>query len=140
MACAEHHTICHVDKVTFSLGGTSACPVCQRYACTDHTKRCSNCGRLVCASDLNREANRCVTCEQLRDWDDPSDAAIAAAIDARGGQQPAAREWRMARDATHSVIELSHGWTRRTVLAVRHGDSRAEHVMTHSALGSSRKR
>jgi hypothetical protein len=140
MACAEHHTVCHVDKVAFSLGGTTACPVCERYACADHTKRCANCGRAVCTSDLSRGANRCVTCEQLREWDDPSDAAIAAAIDARGGQQPRAKEWRMARDATHSVIELSHGWTRRTVLAVRHGDSRAEHVMTHSALGSTRKR
>jgi hypothetical protein len=140
MACPEHHTICHVDKVAFSLSGTRSCPVCQRFACAEHTKVCVNCGRSVCTPDLSRGPNRCVTCDQLRGWDDPSDAAIAAVIEARGGQQAGAKEWRVARDATHSVIELSHGWTRRTVLALRHGDNRAEHVMTHSAFGSSRKR
>jgi hypothetical protein len=75
-------------------------------------------------SDLTRAANRCATCEQLRDWDDPFDAAIATVLEARGGQQPAAKEWRMARDVTHLVIELSHDWTRRTVIAVRSGTAR----------------
>jgi hypothetical protein len=76
----------------------------------------------------------------LKAWDDPTEDAIAAVMEARGAEKPNAKEWRVARDATHSVIELSHGWTRRTVLAIRHGDNRAEHVMTHSALGASRKR
>jgi hypothetical protein len=81
----------------------------------------------------------CATCDQLQAWDDPSDSALAAVIEVRG-KRPTAKEWRAARDATHSVIEITHRWTRRTVLSVRHGDNRAEHVMTHSALGSSRKR
>lgn len=140
LACEAHHTVCHVDGVEFSLAGTKVCPVCQRRACAEHTKKCGNCGRSVCTTDWNGAGNKCATCGQLRAWDDPSDSALAAVIEARGGEKPSAKEWKVARDATHSVIELSHGWTRRTVLAVRHGDNRAEHVMTHSALGSSRKR
>jgi hypothetical protein len=93
----------------------------------------------VCVTDWARAGNTCATCDQLRAWDDPSDSALAAAIEVRG-ERPSANECRVARDATHSIIELSRGWTRRTVLSVRHGDNRAEHVMTHSALGSSRKR
>jgi hypothetical protein len=135
-ACEAHRTVCHVDNVTFSLTGTSACPVCQQHACAAHTKKCGNCGRSVCVKDWHA-GGTCATCDQLKPWGDPSDSAIAAAVEARGR---GAKEWRVARDATHSVIELSHRWRRRTVLSVRHGDNRAEHVMTHSALGSNRRR
>jgi hypothetical protein len=138
-ACEAHRTVCHVDDVAFSLTGTSMCPVCQRRACAGHTKKCGNCGRSVCATDWQGGANRCATCDQLRAWNDPSDSALAAVIEVRG-ERPTAKEWRVARDATHLVIEITHRWTRRTVLSVRHGDNRAEHVMRHSALGSSRKR
>lgn len=137
-ACQAHRTVCHVDNVAFSLTGTTACPVCARPACATHTKKCGNCGRSVCTSDS--KAGKCTTCHQLAAWTDPSDSAIAAAMEARGGDRANAKEWRVARDATHSIIEISHGWTRRTVLAVRHGDSLAEHVMGHSAFGSTRKR
>ena len=139
-ACEAHRTVCHVDNVTFSLTGASVCPVCQRHACAGHTKKCGNCGRAVCVTDWHTDGNKCLTCDQLRVWDDPSDAAITAALDVHGGGRAGAKEWRMARDATHSVIELTHRWRRRTVLTLRHGDHRADHVMTHSALGSSRKR
>lgn len=53
---------------------------------------------------------------------------------------PGINEWKVARDATHLVIELALGWTRRTVLAVRHGEGKAERVVGHSALGSSVRR
>jgi hypothetical protein len=139
-ACETHRTVCHVDNVAFSLTGTSACPVCDLRACARHTKKCGNCGRSVCATDWRGGGNRCATCDQLRPWDDPADAAIAAALEARAGERARGKDWKMARDATHSVIELSHGWRRRTVLALRHGDNRAEHVMTHSALGTRRRR
>jgi transposase-like protein len=29
LACEAHRAVCHVDGVTFSLGGTSVCPVCE---------------------------------------------------------------------------------------------------------------
>jgi hypothetical protein len=61
------------------------------------------------------------------------DQHAAAALEARGGEGSRAKEWKMARDATHSIIELSHGWTRRTVLAVRHGDSRERFPRVHEA-------
>ncbi|HEX6533586.1 MAG TPA: hypothetical protein VF041_03260 [Gemmatimonadaceae bacterium] len=43
--------------------------------------------------------------------------------------------WRLSRDATHTVVELDLGWTRRLVFTVRHGDARAETVVRHSVLG-----
>lgn len=51
LACEAHRTVCHVDGVTFSLGGTSACPVCRRLACRRHLVSCGNCGRSVCSPD-----------------------------------------------------------------------------------------
>jgi hypothetical protein len=140
LACEAHRSVCHMDGVAFSLAGASVCPVCQRGACKRHSENCANCGRSVCAVDWKRDDKKCVTCAQLRPWDDPSDAAIAAVLEAGGGERSRAKDWKMARDATHSVIQLSHGWTRRTVLALRHGDNRAEHVMTHSVLETTRKR
>jgi hypothetical protein len=139
-ACEAHRTVCRVDGVVFSVGGTSECPVCAQRVCAPHTRKCGNCGRSVCLNDWHPGGTACVTCHQLQEWNDPSDSAIAAAVEARGGLKARARGWRVARDATHSVVELAHGFRRRTVLAVRHGDSRAEHVMTHTVLGSNRKR
>jgi hypothetical protein len=108
-ACQAHRGVCHVDNVTFSFAGTSECPVCQRRACASHTVGCAHCGRRVCTSDWQRGVKRCATCDQLRVWDDPSDAALAAAIEANGGETPSAKEWRVARDATHVLVEFSHG-------------------------------
>jgi hypothetical protein len=71
---------------------------------------------------------------------EPGDDLIAAAMDANGGEPPSAKEWRTARDATHTVVELARGWMRRLVFTVRHGDQLAETVVTHSPFGSSRRR
>lgn len=139
-ACEAHRTVCHVDGVAFSLVGTSECPVCERKVCAAHAVECSNCGRSVCVNDWHRGARKCATCDQLRSWSDPSDGVLAAVLEAYDGEPPGMKEWRVARDATHILAEVSHGWTRRTVMAVRHGDNRAQHVMTHSALGSNRRR
>jgi hypothetical protein len=61
-------------------------------------------------------------------------------MDANGGEPPAAKAWRTSRDATHVVVEVSHGWMRRTVFTVRHGQARAETVVRHSAFGAKRQR
>jgi hypothetical protein len=34
------------------------------------------------------------------------------------------------------LVEMELGWTRRVVMAVPHGESRAERAVAHSALGS----
>ena len=60
-------------------------------------------------------------------------AAAATVVD---GGRP--KSWRVARDATHRVVELEMGWTRRIVFSVRHGSERPESVIRHSLLGSRR--
>jgi hypothetical protein len=70
----------------------------------------------------------------------PSNEELAAAADAAEGRAPDPRKWRAARDATHLVVEMSHGWRRRAVFAVRHGERRAETVMSHSKGSSKRMR
>jgi hypothetical protein len=70
----------------------------------------------------------------------PSELERAAAMEAADGDVPDRRQWRVARDATHQVFELSHGWKRRTVFALRHGETRAESVIVHSKKGTARKR
>ena len=46
-------------------------------------------------------------------------------------------DWKVSRDATHQIVELDLGWTRRVVFAVRHGDNTASLAVAHSALGTS---
>jgi hypothetical protein len=140
LGCESHRSICHVDGAAFSVGGTMVCPVCTRRACASHTSACSSCGRSVCAAELNRASGRCATCGRLADTQEPADDLIAAAIDANKGEPPTAKGWRVARDATHVVAEVSHGWMRRTVFTVRHGDTKAVTVMVHSPFGSARRR
>jgi hypothetical protein len=68
---------------------------------------------------------------------DPDDLLLHAAEAVLGdGGRP--KSWKAARDATHRIVELEMGWTRRIVFAVRHGSERAEGVMRHSLLGSRR--
>lgn len=136
-ACAAHHTVCHVDRVAFSLTGTAECPVCGRRACAQHRRACDNCGRSVCSGELDGTAGRrCVTCRRLAPLDDPEDRVIQAAVAAREGSEARPKSWRAARDATHLVVELDLGWTRRVVFTVRHGDSAPDGGMAHSLLGS----
>ncbi|HKG94302.1 MAG TPA: hypothetical protein VKA84_20485, partial [Gemmatimonadaceae bacterium] len=137
-ACAAHHSVCHVDGVAFSLAGTEDCPVCARRACARHRRDCVRCGRSVCAPDLDAAAGGlCRTCRQLAPLEDPDDLVLQAANAVLGeGARP--KEWRLARDATHRVVELDLGWTRRVVFALRHGSETPEVVMRHSLLGSRR--
>jgi hypothetical protein len=90
---------------------------------------------MVCVSDMNAAHGRCGTCAQLRDVAEPSDNLVTAAANALG-DRPTPKRWRSARDATHTVLELDLGWTRRVVLAVRHGDNVASSGLTHSAIGA----
>jgi hypothetical protein len=140
MACPTHRTICHIDSVAFSLDGTLACPVCTRPTCSGHRRACASCGRSVCTAELDRPTGSCATCLHLAATPDPADDIIQAAMEANGGEPPNAKAWRTSRDATHTVVEVSHGWMRRTVFTVRHGDERAETVVRHSAFGARRRR
>jgi hypothetical protein len=139
-ACAAHRTTCHVDSVTFSLAGTTECPICGRRACGSHTRRCTSCGRSICMAEINAASKQCTTCSRLAETREPSDNLIAAAMDANKGEPPKARGWRTARDAAHTVVELSHGWMRRTVFTVRHGETRAETVVSHFPVGARQRR
>ena len=135
--CRAHGAICHVDQSAFRLGQTVDCPVCAKGTCKSHLRSCGWCGRMVCVQDLNAAHNRCATCSQLRDIAEPPDNLVAAAASALG-DRPTPKRWRGARDATHTILELDLGWTRRVVLAVRHGENVASHGVTHSAIGSKR--
>lgn len=90
---------------------------------------------MVCVTDMNAAHSRCSTCAQVRDIAEPPDGLVTAVASALGDRATPKR-WRAARDATHTVLELDLGWTRRMVLAVRHGENVASHGLTHSAIGS----
>lgn len=133
--CRTHGTICHVDQGVYRLGETADCPVCARATCRSHLRTCNSCGRKVCVKDLDVAQSRCGTCAQLRDVAEPADALIDAVVTALGAPHTR-KKWRTARDATHTLVEVDLGWTRRAVLAVRHGDNVADAGRTHSAVGS----
>ena len=133
--CRAHAAICHVDQSAFRIGQTTDCPVCARPTCRSHVRTCGWCGRMVCVTDLNAAHSRCSTCAQLRDIAEPPDSLVTAVASALGDRATPKR-WRAARDATHTVVELDLGWTRRVVLAVRHGEHVASLGQTHSAIGS----
>ena len=135
MACAEHYSVCHVDGGTYTLSGTSPCPVCDKLTCATHFIRCGSCGRVVCAKDIMKD-EPCVTCQKLEATNDIGDDVIAASLTANEGQPMKVKGWRMSRDAQHRVVEADLGWTRKVVFAVRHGDSKADTVVRHSVLGS----
>ena len=140
--CREHGSICHVDQGAYRIGDTVECPVCAKPTCKAHLRNCESCGRAVCVADL-RNANipqkKCITCSQLRETAEPEDHVIDAVAATVGGRQRPKR-WRTARDATHTVVELDLGWTRRIVLAVRHGDNVADAGRRRSAMGSKKLR
>ena len=135
--CRSHGEICHVDHAAYRVGQTTDCPVCAKATCKAHLRACGWCGRMVCVTDLNAAHSRCSTCAQLRDVAQPPDSLVDAVASALG-EHPTPKRWRAARDATHTVVELDLGWTRRVVLAVRHGDNLASNGRTHSAISSSR--
>jgi hypothetical protein len=132
--CERHRSVCHVDKRAFTLTGTATCPVCGLATCPAHTKECEWCGRHVCAND-RRASKRCVTCEQLAPTTEPPDTILSAAVRANKGEPPRAKGWRTSRDATHTVVELDFGWTRKLVFTLRHGDVVPDATTRHSLLG-----
>jgi hypothetical protein len=143
-ACEKHCKHCHVDGKAFSLTGVSVCPVCGEDACVQHRGACAYCGRLVCTTDLGKlettgGRRRCATCANLAAGDVPA-GVVAAAVAAAGGDRKASRAVRVARDHSHSVVELDLGLSRKTVVAVRHGDLVADSVVKHSLLGSKTQR
>jgi hypothetical protein len=140
--CREHGSICHVDQSAYRRGETSECPVCAKPTCTAHLRSCASCGRTVCVADFrnpNSPQKKCITCSQLKDTAELDDHVIDAVVATLGGRQRPKR-WRTARDATHTVVEVDLGWTRRIVLAVRHGDNIADAGRRRSAIGSKRLR
>ena len=137
--CREHSSICHVDQGAYRVGQTTDCPVCARATCKSHSRTCGWCGRMVCVTDMNAAHSRCGTCAQLRDIAEPPNHLVDALASALG-DHPTPKRWRAARDATHTVLEVDLGWTRRAVLAVRHGENVASIGLTHSAIGSKRIR
>jgi hypothetical protein len=136
-ACESHRSVCHVDSRVYSLTGTSPCPVCSRLACAAHMRVCGNCFRTVCTAEFRvSDPRRCSTCARLELVSDPPDSVIAAAVALRGADGKTAKSWKVSRDASHQVVELDFGWTRRLVFTVRHGDSTASTAVSHSALGA----
>lgn len=133
-ACKEHHRVCHIDQGAFSPGETVDCPVCGKAACRSHVRSCGWCGRTVCVRDMNA-GGRCSTCRQLQVSDDPPDNVLAAAAKVlRDRQRP--KQWKLAQDAAHTVVELNLGMTRKVVFVVTHGDSAPVGGRTHSGLGT----
>ena len=133
--CRAHAAICHVDQSAYRLGQTTDCPVCAHATCKSHLRSCGWCGRMVCVTDMNDAQNRCSTCAQLRDIAQPPDNLVTAVASALS-DRPTPKHWRAARDATHAIVEVDLGWTRRVVLAIRHGENVASLGLTHSAIGS----
>ncbi len=136
VACAVHREVCVVDGLAFSLGTTSLCPICTQAACPKHLRPCKNCGRRGCVRHVN--ADLCQICGKLALDANPSDEVLAAVADAARDFSVKGR--RMAVDGTHTLVELTGSWGRRMIVAIRHGDTRAEIVMKHGLLGSERVR
>ena len=141
LVCETDRSTCaHEPDSIFAADEVGACPVCARSACPAHVKECTNCGRRVCVGEWEPATSKCTTCRRLLPYPAPSKTELAAANEAAEGRAPEPKRWRAARDATHLVVEMSQGWKRRAVFAVRDGDSTAETVVTHTARGSKRKR
>jgi antitoxin component of MazEF toxin-antitoxin module len=141
LVCGAHRATCaHESETTFAADEVVGCPICGRKACSAHVRACAHCGRRVCIGEWEQATSRCATCRKLAPCGIPSEVERGAASDATDGDLPDRRSWRAARDSTHQVFELSHGWKRRTVFTLRHGESRAESVIVHSKKGMLRKR
>jgi hypothetical protein len=134
-ACMQHAATCHVDRGAYLIVDMVTCPVCGRATCKKHVRSCQSCGRTVCFHDIAGKKSRCATCSRLTATTAPSDAVIDAAV-AVLGSRPTPKQWKTARDATHTVVELDLGWKRRVVFTVRHDDNVASGGRAHSITGS----
>lgn len=138
LACERHRTTCYLDGRAFSLRGTETCPICERRACASHIVRCKWCGRSVCTGDVASGHGRCTTCRSLAPIMDPPDAVVVAATFVKRDRAPV-KAWRVARDASHTVVEIDLGWTRKVVFSLLHGDTRPAAVVRHSLFGTRRE-
>jgi hypothetical protein len=142
LVCEADRVACaHEPDTVFAVDEVSACPVCSRKACPAHFQECTSCGRRVCVGEWEETTSHCATCRRLVPDLVLSPAELEAAVDAAtvaDGPAPDAKKMRAARDATHLVVEMSHGWRRRIVFAVRHDKRRPDSVMSHSRSGSKR--
>jgi hypothetical protein len=133
-ACHDHAKVCHVDRAAYRVGQASRCPVCAKWACHTHRRDCSWCGRSVCIRDFSGRLGRCLTCARLTATAEPPDNVIAAAAALVKAAAP--KQWKTARDADHTVVEMTLGFKRRLVFTVRHGDNVPCEARSHSMVGS----
>jgi hypothetical protein len=149
LVCGRHLAACALEPATvFASDEVAPCPICGKDACARHRAPCGYCGRQVCTGDLGpvesgeprRQMRRCSTCAQLATVTEPPEAAVTAALKAMGGERSSSRRWRVARDRSHLVVELDLGLKRKTVFTLRHGETVPESIVTHSLLGSKRRR
>ena len=149
LVCARHQGTCAYEGVAlFASDEVESCPLCGKDTCAAHRAACGYCGRRVCTVDLGKmeaglgrrqDFRRCSTCARLAaDGAAPAEV-IAAAFRAAGEERRASRRSRIARDHSHSIVELDLGLSRKTVVVLRHGDLEAESVVRHSLLGSKRR-
>jgi hypothetical protein len=138
LVCEHDRAACAQEpNAIFAVDEVQPCPACTRLSCATHMRRCLNCYRTVCSAEYRAADSRnCSTCAKLEPVSDPPDALISAAVALRGADGPKAKSWKVSRDATHMVVELDFGWTRRLVFTVPHGDDRASSAVSHSMLGS----
>ncbi|MCL4214480.1 MAG: hypothetical protein KJZ74_11225 [Gemmatimonadales bacterium] len=138
MGCEAHREVCAIDHLAFSLGATKLCPVCGKVVCESHLHPCANCGRRTCTR--HTDSGYCTTCRKLETTAEPSDEVLAAIAEAAREETETAKEWRVAVDGGHTVVEVPLGWRRRVVLTLRHGEQRAETVVQHGLIGRRRVR
>lgn len=134
--CENHRGTCTADDGIYRLEDLKSCPVCGNRYCKAHRVACRHCGRMVCTGDLPE--NVCRTCARLAPCAEPDEQLISGALAANRGEPPGLGNWRTARDAEHTVVEIDHGWSRRLVFTVPHQESTPSTVLKHSVLGSKR--
>jgi len=81
--------------------------------------------------DFSTRLARCLTCTRLTAMPTPP-AHIVAAAEAIVKSAKAPKEWKTARDAEHTIVEVTVGFKRRIVFALRHGDDVPSHARSHS--------
>jgi hypothetical protein len=134
-ACQEHAKICNVDRAAYPVDQMTACPVCDKWACTSHSRECSWCGRSVCLHDFSTRLSRCMTCARLTALNEPPEHLVAA-VASLLKERTLPKQWRTGRDAHHTVVEVTVGFKRRVVFVVRHGETAASDARSHSIAGS----
>ena len=134
-ACQEHARVCNVDRAAYRVDQMKACPVCDKWACTSHSRDCSWCGRSVCLHDFSTRLSRCMTCARLTALREPPDHLVAA-VASLLKERSSPKQWRTGRDAHHTVVEVTVAFKRRIVFVIRHGETAVSDARSHSLAGS----